>query len=47
MALLYPDLFRSLESVRWNMDRDVPWDTFDSDRLTDDQARTIKMNAIT
>jgi hypothetical protein len=46
-SLLYPDLFRSLESVRWNMEKDVPWDKFDSSLLNDDQARTIKMNAIT
>jgi hypothetical protein len=46
-ALLYPDLFRSLESVRWNMQTDVPWDKFDASLLTDDQAQTIKMNAIT
>jgi hypothetical protein len=47
MAMLYPDLFKSLESVRWNMDRDVPWDQFDAAKLSDEQARTIKMNAIT
>jgi hypothetical protein len=47
MAFLYPELFKSLESVRWNMETDVPWDEFDGTRLTDDQARTIKMNAIT
>ncbi|MGE5160116.1 MAG: ferritin-like domain-containing protein [Betaproteobacteria bacterium] len=46
-SLLYPDLFRSLESVRWNMEKDIPWDQFDASLLTDDQARTIKMNAIT
>src|SRR5512134_594388 len=46
-SLLYPDLFRSLESVRWNMEKDVPWDKFDAAQLSDDQARTIKMNAIT
>ncbi len=46
-SLLYPDLFRSLESVRWNMEKDVPWDKFDASLLNDDQARTIKMNAIT
>jgi hypothetical protein len=46
-ALLYPDLFKSLESVRWNMEKDVPWDKFDASCLSDDQARTIKMNAIT
>ena len=46
-ALLYADLFKSLESVRWNMETDVPWDRFDASRLSEDQAQTIKMNAIT
>jgi hypothetical protein len=45
--MLYPELFKSLEAVRWNMERDVPWDSFDASQLTDEQARTIKMNAIT
>jgi len=47
MNMLYPELFKSLESVRWSMDRDVPWDQFDASRLSDEQAQTIKMNAIT
>jgi hypothetical protein len=45
--MLYPELFRSLEQVRWNMETDIPWDEFDGDKLSDEQARTIKMNAIT
>jgi hypothetical protein len=45
--MLYPELFKSLESVRWNMETDVPWGEFDAARLSEDQARTIKMNAIT
>jgi hypothetical protein len=45
--MLYPELFRSLEQVRWNMETDIPWDDFDADKLSDEQARTIKMNAIT
>jgi hypothetical protein len=45
--MLYPELFKSLESVRWNMDTDIPWDKFDATLLTDEQALTIKMNAIT
>ena len=45
--MLYPELFKSLESVRWNMATDVPWDSFDPAQLTDEQAQTIKMNAIT
>ena len=45
--MLYPELFKSLEAVRWNMDTDVPWEAFDANRLTDEQAQTVKMNAIT
>jgi hypothetical protein len=46
-TMLYPELFRQLESVRWNMEKDVPWDAFEADKLSDEQALTIKMNAIT
>ena len=46
-ALLYPDIFRSLESVRWNLETDVPWGEFDAGKLSEEQAQTIKMNAIT
>ena len=45
--MLYPELFRSLEHVRWSMEKDIPWDRFDASRLTEEQALTIKMNAIT
>ncbi len=45
--MLYPDIFKSLERVRWNMSSDIPWDDFDGARLSDEQAATIKMNAIT
>ncbi len=45
--MLYPELFKQLESVRWDMAKDIPWDSFDAARLTDEQAKTIKMNAIT
>ena len=45
--MLYPELFRSLEQVRWNMETDIPWDQFDASSLTDEQAQTIRMNAIT
>ena len=45
--MLFPDLFKSLEAVRWDMAKDVPWAEFDASKLSDEQARTIKMNAIT
>ena len=47
MTMLYPELFKSLEHVRWNMETDIPWDQFDATKLTYEQAQTIKMNAIT
>jgi hypothetical protein len=45
--MLYIDLFKSLERARWNMETDIPWAKFDPALLTDEQAITIKMNAIT
>ena len=45
--MLYPDLFRAFERVRWNLETDIPWDKFEAAKLTEDQAYTIKMNAIT
>ncbi len=45
--MLYPDLFKSLEAVRWDMANDIAWDRFDASLLSDEQAHTIKMNAIT
>jgi hypothetical protein len=45
--MLYTELFKAFEAVRWNLDDDVPWDAFDPLMLSDEQARTIKMNAIT
>lgn len=45
--MLYPELFRTMEAVRWNMASDIPWDDFDRSKLTEEQAQTIKMNAIT
>ena len=45
--MLYPDLFRDLEKSRWNMAEDIPWASFDAAQLSDEQAMTIKLNAIT
>ena len=45
--MIYPEAFASLERVRWEMSKDIPWDSFRPDLLTDEQAATIKMNAIT
>jgi hypothetical protein len=46
-VMLYPELFKQLEAVRWSMDTDIPWDQFDAAKLSDEQAHTVKMNAIT
>src|SRR5437868_1089243 len=45
--MLYPELFKQLDAVRWSMDKDIPWSSFDASLLSDEQASTIKMNAIT
>jgi len=45
--MLYPELFKSLEAVRWNMESDIDWAAFDPALLSEEQAQTIKMNAIT
>ncbi len=45
--MIYPEAYASLERVRWDMANDVPWDSFQPELLTDEQAATIKMNAIT
>jgi hypothetical protein len=45
--VLYPELFASLEAARWSLADDVPWDRFDPALLTDEQALTVRMNAIT
>ena len=45
--MLYPKLFKQLEQARWSLADDVPWHRFDDARLSDEQAQTIKMNAIT
>ena len=44
--MLYPELFHSMERARWSLG-DVPWDRLDRAALTDEQALTIRMNAIT
>lgn len=45
--MLYPELYAQLEKARWRMDLDIPWDSFDASLLSDEQALTVKLNAIT
>lgn len=45
--MLYPELFAQLERARWNMATDIDWNAFAPEQLSDEQAVTIKMNAIT
>ena len=40
-------LYEEAIQRRWRPATDVPWDDFDRVRLSDEQAATIKMNAIT
>ncbi len=32
--MLYPELFKYLEPVRWSLDHDIPWDGFDAGKLS-------------
>ena len=43
--MLYPELFKQLEAVRWNMDTDIPWDRFDASQLSDGASATILMSS--
>jgi hypothetical protein len=45
--MLYPELFHDFEQVRWTLANDVPWHRFDARLLSDEQAQTVRMNAIT
>src|SRR5258707_2805154 len=45
--MLYHELFQDFEQVRWSLADDVPWASFDAALLSDEQAQTVKMNAIT
>ena len=40
--MLYPELFASLEKVRWNMSEDIPWKDFEPSKLTEEQAAKAK-----
>ena len=46
-TMLYPEIFKTLEKARWRLETDVPWAEHQPELLSDEQARTIKMNAIT
>ena len=45
--MLYPELFQSLERARWCIADDVPWERLDPAALAEEQALTVRMNAIT
>jgi len=45
--MLYPEIFQTLEQARWSLATDIPWERFQRDRLSEEQAQTLKMNAIT
>ena len=44
--MLYAELFRALEEVRWNLEDDVPWSTFDGALLSDEQARAVGFDEV-
>lgn len=44
--MLYSKLFIDMEKARWNIHSDIPWETFNADKLNDRQLHGIKMNAL-
>ena len=44
--MLYPEIFKNLEKLRWRLETDVPWAEHRRELLSDEQAKTVKMNAI-
>ncbi len=44
--VLYPDIFKKLESARWSMMHDIPWHQFTAAKISEQQLYGIRMNAI-
>jgi hypothetical protein len=44
--MLYPEMFKKLESMRWNMAHDIPWHHYDRTKISERQLYGIRMNAI-
>jgi len=44
--MIYPRLFKKFESVRWNLENDIPWHQFNQKKISERQLYSIKMNAI-
>ncbi len=44
--MIYTKLFKQLESARWHMHKDIPWDEIDCSKISERQLHGIKMNAI-
>lgn len=44
--MIYQKLFLDMEAARWNLAKDIPWDQFNADKLSDRQLHGIKMNAL-
>ncbi|RYY76977.1 MAG: ferritin [Gammaproteobacteria bacterium] len=44
--MLFSKLFVDMEKARWNLFSDIPWDQFNSDKLSSRQIHGIKMNAL-
>lgn len=44
--MLFSKIFIDMENARWNLSKDIPWDKFNVDRLSDRQLHGIKMNAL-
>ena len=45
--MLYPELFQNFESVRWSMDTDIPWASFDASKLSDERTWDAEPTVVT
>ena len=44
--MLYHEIFKNLESARWNLGHDIGWERFDKSKISEEQLIGIRMNAI-
>jgi hypothetical protein len=46
-GLLFDELYYKLERRRWNLEKDIPWDTLDHSAITHDELLHIRNNCMT
>ncbi len=44
--MIYPEIFRKLEAARWSLEKDILWERFNKNNISDRHLYSIRMNAI-